>query len=53
VRAQHRALARGARLELVPGPAAVQRVFTTAGLERVFVWAETAPAPAAEPAARH
>jgi anti-anti-sigma factor len=51
MRAQHRALARGARLELVPGPPAVQRVFATAGLERAFVWAEAAPA--TEPVAGH
>jgi anti-anti-sigma factor len=41
MRVQHRALARGAQLELVPGPPAVQRVIATAGLERAFVWAET------------
>jgi anti-sigma B factor antagonist len=44
VRAQHRALARGAQLELVPGPPAVQRVFAMAGVDRAFVWAQTEPA---------
>jgi anti-sigma B factor antagonist len=44
VRAQHRALARGAQLELVAGPPAVQRAFAIAGLDRVFVWADATPA---------
>ena len=44
VRAQHRALARGAQLELVAGPPAVQRVFAVAGLDRAFVWADATPA---------
>jgi anti-sigma B factor antagonist len=51
VRAQHRALARGAQLELVAGPPAVQRVFAIAGLDRAFVWADATPA--SEPAGRH
>lgn len=52
VRAQHRALARGAQLELVAGPPAVQRVFAIAGLDRAFVWAEAEDEPAAERAGR-
>ena len=38
VRARHRAIARGAKLELVAGPEPVQRVFTLTHLDRVFDW---------------
>ncbi len=38
VRARHRAIARGAKLELVAAPEAVHRVFTLTHLDRVFDW---------------
>ena len=38
VRARHRAIARGAKLELVAAPEPVHRVFTLTHLDRVFDW---------------
>src|SRR4051795_10114804 len=38
VRVRHRALARGARLELVPPPDSVYKVFTLTRLDRLFDW---------------
>src|SRR4051812_17238273 len=42
VRAQHRARARGARLQLVAGPRAVHAVFVLTGLHAIFDWAPAA-----------
>jgi anti-sigma B factor antagonist len=45
VRARHRALARGAKLELVAAPERVHRVFTLTHLDRVFDWVAGSDAP--------
>lgn len=42
VRAQHRARARGARLQLVPGRPAVHAVFVLTGLHAIFDWVPAA-----------
>jgi anti-anti-sigma factor len=43
VRLRHRALARGARLQLVAAPAAVHVVFILTGLHTLFEWVGAAP----------
>ena len=42
VRARHRAISRGAKLELVAAPEAVYKVFTLTHLDRLFEWVEPA-----------
>ena len=44
VRAQHRAAARGARLQLVAPPERVLSVFKLTRLDRIFLWVEPAVA---------
>jgi anti-sigma B factor antagonist len=43
VRARHRALARGAKLELVAPPESVYKVFTLTRLDRLFDWVPQPP----------
>jgi len=40
VRARHRAIARGAKLELVAAPESVMKVFTLTRLDQLFDWVE-------------
>jgi anti-sigma B factor antagonist len=43
VRVRHRAIARGAKLELVAPPETVYKVFTLTGLDRLFDWVPQPP----------
>jgi len=43
VRARHRALARGAKLELVTPPESVYKVFTLTRLDQLFEWVAQPP----------
>jgi anti-sigma B factor antagonist len=43
VRARHRAIARGAKLELVTPPEAVYKVFTLTRLDQLFDWVPRPP----------
>jgi anti-sigma B factor antagonist len=43
VRARHRALARGAKLELVTPPESVYKVFTLTRLDQLFEWVPQPP----------
>jgi anti-sigma B factor antagonist len=40
VRARHRAISRGAKLELIAAPEPVHKVFTLTHLDRLFDWTE-------------
>jgi anti-sigma B factor antagonist len=51
VRAQHRAAARGASLQLVAPPERVRSVFRLTRLDRIFLWVEPGVAADPEPAA--
>jgi anti-sigma B factor antagonist len=43
VRARHRAISRGAKLQLVAPPESVYKVFTLTHLDRIFDWVPQAP----------
>ena len=43
VRARHRAIARGAKLQLVAPPESVYKVFALTHLDRIFEWVPPAP----------